>query len=127
MKKMIRFSALLVMSIAVATVAAMPVSRIQIEGGKWVNADVVRSALPFAVGAEITKADITQAIKAVYQTGFYEKVSVDYHEGTVSIAVVAKPVVSNVSREGDDSVLKQEQLDRMYKEADFVVGKPLNM
>jgi|GEM_PF-2163465 len=127
MKNMVKFSGSMVAMLAAVVASAMPVSHIEVTGAKWVNPDVVRAAIPFKVGADITNADITAAIKSIYKTGFYDDVSVDYKAGTVSVSVIAKPILGGINIEGDDTIMKSAQSQQLYEQAKLEVGKPLSM
>lgn len=127
MKNIVKFSGSVLMMIAVVMASAMSVSHIDVTKAKWVNPDVVRAAIPFTVGEDITHADITEAIKAIYKTGFYDDVSIDYQDGAVTVSVVAKPILGGISIEGDETILKAEQAAKLYEQAQLEVGKPLSM
>ncbi|MBT4884790.1 MAG: outer membrane protein assembly factor BamA [Legionellales bacterium] len=121
-----KISKLIVLVCLISSIAAMPVKRIVVVGSDDLNKDIVLESLSFKEGQDVSEQQITANIKNIYKTGFYEDVSIDYKDGDLYIKVVAKQVLGSINLEGNDKILKSEQLQQIYTQTGLSIGKPLS-
>ena len=92
-------------------VYAATIDSIVVEGAQFTQVDIVKQALPLQVGDSADKVAISNAIKAIYATGFYQDVAIKQVEGILTVSVVENPMIRSVETTGDKYVIKKEQLD----------------
>jgi len=120
-----KISKLVVLVCLASSIVAMPVKSI-IVVGSGLNKDIVLESLSFKEGQDVSDEQITENIKKIYSTGFYDDVRIDYKEGNLYIKVIPKQVLGSINLEGNDKILKSEQLQQIYEQNKLAVGKPLS-
>ncbi|MGE4337256.1 MAG: outer membrane protein assembly factor BamA [Pigmentiphaga sp.] len=84
---------------------------IQIEGLQRIEPGTVFGYLPVQVGSQFTEAQATQAVRALFATGFFSDVRIEVRDGVVVAVVQERPTIASVSfngmREFDNKVVTQ--------------------
>ena len=75
----------------------MIVKDIRVEGIQRTEAGTVFSYLPIKVGDSLTKQKATDAIKALYSTGFFKDVRLESEDGVLLVIVQERPAIAEIS------------------------------
>ena len=98
------------------------VKDIRLEGLQRISVGTVFNYLPIKVGDKIDDNDTTQAIHALYKTGFFKDVRLE-REGNVLIVFVAeRPAISEIHIHGNDKI-PTEQLKSALKDLGLTEGR----
>ncbi len=98
------------------------VKDIRLEGLQRISVGTVFNYLPVKVGEEFSKEEATQAIRALYKTGFFKDVRLE-REGDVLVVFVAeRPAVAEINISGNDE-LATDQLKSALKDMGLVEGR----
>ena len=73
------------------------VKDIRVEGIQRTEAGTVFSYLPIKVGDSLTKTKATDAIKALYSTGFFKDVRLESENGVLLVIVRERPAIAEIS------------------------------
>lgn len=79
------------------------VKDIRVEGIQRTEAGTIFNYLPVKVGETMTEEKATQAIKALYGTGFFKDVRVEAEGNVLVITVQERPAIANISFSGNKS------------------------
>jgi outer membrane protein insertion porin family len=77
-----------------------PIKDIRVEGIQRTEAGTVFSYLPVKVGDTLTDEKASQAIKALYATGFFKDVRLEATEGVLIVQVEERPAISQIGFSG---------------------------
>lgn len=87
------------------------VKDIRVEGIQRIEAGTVFSYLPVRVGDEMTDAKASEAIRALYATGFFRDVRLEVEQDVLIVFVSERPAISGLEIEGSvefsEEVLEQ--------------------
>ena len=104
---------------------AFEVKDIKLEGLQRISIGTVFNYLPIKPGDRVEQADIKNAIRVLYKTGFFKDIQLE-REGDVLVVFVAeRSAINNISFEGNDEVAK-EQLDAALKQMGLLKGRVFN-
>jgi outer membrane protein insertion porin family len=119
--------ALLAAFAANSVLAAEPfvVRDIRVEGIQRTEAGTVFSYLPVKVGDTLTDDKTTEAIKALYATGFFKDVRIEAQDGVLIVTVEERPSISKVTISGTKE-FSQDDLKKGLKEAGLTEGRVLD-
>src|SRR5688572_27742776 len=97
------------LAIALAPVAALAfdpfvVKDIRVEGAQRTEAGTVFSYLPIKVGERIDDARASQAVKALYATGFFRDVRLEREGDVLIVAVQERPTISSITFVGNQEL-----------------------
>ena len=95
---------------------------IQIQGLKRISSGVVFSELPITVGDRADEAQAGLWINALYQTGYFDDVSIKRQRNTLTIVVQERPGIANITFAGNKDV-QDEQLVAGLDEAGIAIGQ----
>jgi outer membrane protein insertion porin family len=110
-------TALLLVCVAGAAWAFTPfvVKDIRVEGVQRTEAGTVFSYLPVKVGDRIDDAKASQAVKALFATGFFKDVRLEAQNGVLIVIVQERPTISRIdisgNKEFDTDTLKKALKD----------------
>ncbi|HEU4709749.1 MAG TPA: outer membrane protein assembly factor BamA [Methylophilaceae bacterium] len=79
------------------------VKDIRVEGIQRTEAGTVFNYLPVKVGETMTEEKATQAIKALYGTGFFKDVRIEAEGNVLVITLQERPAIANISFSGNKS------------------------
>ena len=114
---------LLVALFATAALAFDPfvVKDIRVEGAQRTEAGTVFSYLPIKVGDRVDDARASQAVKALYATGFFRDVRLEREGDVLIVAVQERPTISSITfvgnKEFDTDTVKKALRDIGLAEA----------
>lgn len=101
------------------------VKRIEINGLQRVSAETVYSYLPIKQGQLVRPGKTTQVIKALYDTGFFEHITLARHGNTLIINVVERPTIGLLKISGN-SVVPKDKLTEVLNSVDIAEGRVYN-
>jgi len=84
------------------------VSDIRIDGLQRIGAGTVFTYLPIERGDSIDQTRITQAIRALYKTGFFEDVRIDRQGTILVVTVTERPAVNKLTLTGNKDIKTEE-------------------
>lgn len=87
-----------------AAFAQSVIKNIEVVGNRRVEPETVRSYLQFGAGESYNASKIDASIKALFATGLFADVSMDYKGSTVVITIKENPVINQVAFEGNSEV-----------------------
>src|SRR5688500_5802004 len=102
--------------------AAFTVSDIRIEGLQRISAGTVFTYLPVERGDLLDSATAAEAIRALYQTGFFEDVRLDRQGDILVVTVVERPAINTLTITGNKDI-KTEDLTKGLKEIGRAEGE----
>src|SRR5262249_57824426 len=95
-----------------SSVEAAPVSRVRIEGNIRVEEDAIRVHLQTQEGKPFDRNAVDEDIKSIYAMGFFDQVNADVtperNGVVVTFKVTERPLVRNVTVEGNEKLKKEE-------------------
>ncbi len=87
-----------------AAFAQSVIKSIEVVGNRRVEPETVRSYLQFNAGDSYSASKVDASIKALFATGLFADVSIDYKGATVVVTVKENPVINQVAFEGNSEV-----------------------
>lgn len=114
-------------SIACSAMAQEPfepwvVRDFRVEGAQSILDGTIYNYLPINIGDTIDSQRIAEAIRALYETEFFQDVEVRRDEDTLVIAVFERPTIAEFTFEGNKD-FKDEDLEGMLSETGLAPGK----
>ncbi|OED41832.1 outer membrane protein assembly factor BamA [Endozoicomonas sp. (ex Bugula neritina AB1)] len=108
---------LLIGSLAMAPCAqAFVVTDIRIDGLQRVSAGTVFNSLPIEVGDDVEAPAVAGAVKALYQTGYYNDIKIGRDGDVLVVTVVERPSISEIEFKGNKAI-KTEDLTKGLSQA----------
>ena len=110
-------SALLLSTLAAPAHAFDPftVSDIRVEGIQRIEAGTVFNYLPVKVGEQMTDAKASEAIRALFATGFFKDVRLETRDNVLIVFVSERPAIAEVSVSGSKE-FNEETLKQVLKD-----------
>ena len=109
------------LSIAAWAVEPFVVRDIRVEGVQRTEAGTIFSYLPIKVGDRVTDERISDAVKALYATGFFRDVRLEAQGDVLVVAVQERPTISSITyignKEFDTDTIKKALKDIGIAEA----------
>jgi outer membrane protein insertion porin family len=105
------------------------VSDIRVDGLQRISAGTVFSYLPVERGDRLDRGRSTEAIRALFKTGFFSDVKFDRQGDVLVVTVVERPAINTLTLEGNKE-LKSEELLKGLKSIGLSEGEtynPLNL
>ena len=118
-------SALALPAWAQSAFAPFTVSDIRIEGLQRIGAGTVFTYLPVERGDTLDPAKASEALRALYKTGFFEDVRLDHQGSILVITVVERPAINKLTLAGNKD-LKTEDLLKGLKDIGLAEGETFN-
>lgn len=113
----------LVLGVSVSAVAqSFRVADIRVEGLQRVSASPVFAALPISTGDYADAETIRIASQALFDTGFFDDVSIYRDGGVLIFKVVERPTISEITIEGNKAI-KTEMLEEAMSKNDLAEGQ----
>src|SRR5262245_37217197 len=98
------------------------VGDIRIEGLQRISEGTVFNYLPVNIGDRLDPRRISEAMRAMYQTGFFRDVEIRRAGGTLVIAVLERPSIESVEIKGNKDI-KTEDLQKSLRNVGLATGK----
>ena len=109
-----------------AASAAQPggwvVSDIRVDGLQRVSEGTVYNYLPVNIGDHLTPQRIREAVRALYETGFFRDVELRRDNNTLVVAVVERPSIESFEIKGNKDI-KSEDLTKSLRNVGLATGK----
>ena len=104
---------------------AKPITSIEITGLNAVSRGVVLNYIPIEVGDELGAKDSSNdVIKALYQTGLFDDISVLIEGQIVKIHLTEKPHIRSISITGySETVINKETLNKLLRSIKLIEGE----
>lgn len=115
-------SALSLPAWAQSAFAPFTVTDIRIEGLQRIGAGTVFTYLPVERGDTLDQAHASEALRALYKTGFFENVRLDHQAGILVVTVVERPAINKLTLVGNKD-LKSEDLLKGLKDIGLAEGE----
>jgi outer membrane protein insertion porin family len=104
---------------------AFVVQKIDIQGSQRITPATVESYLPIKRGQTLRPADTAAVVRALYQTGFFDHISLSREGNTLVIHVVERPTIGQLKITGN-SVVPTDKLTTVMKSLDIAEGRVYN-
>ena len=87
-------------SLFIQTLRAEIVKEINIEGNQRISTETIRMFADVSINEDLSENDLNEILKKLYQTNFFDLVSVKISNNTLVIKVIENPIIQNVTFEG---------------------------
>jgi len=114
---------------SIATFEPFTVQDIRVDGLQRISAGTVFSYLPVERGDVLDRTRSTEAIRALFKTGFFSDIKLDHQGNVLVVTVVERPAINTLKLEGNKE-LKTEELTKGLKSIGLSEGEtynPLNL
>ncbi len=101
------------------------VGDIRIEGLQRISEGTVFNYLPINIGDQLDQRRISEALKAIYATGFFRDVEFRRDGGTLIVAVLERPSIESFEIKGNKDI-KTEDLQKSLRTVGLATGKTFN-
>ena len=101
------------------------VEEIRLDGLQRIAVGTVFNYLPIEVGDRVDDALTSEAVRALFGTGFFRDVQLDREGGTLVVTVVERPSIGSIEFVGNDD-LKTEDLVAALEQIGFAQGRVFN-
>ncbi|HEX2492495.1 MAG TPA: outer membrane protein assembly factor BamA [Steroidobacter sp.] len=101
---------------------AFTVGDIRIEGLQRISEGTVYNYLPVNIGDQLDQRRISEALHALYETGFFRDVEMRRDGGTLVIAVLERPSIESFEIKGNKDI-KTEDLQKSLRDVGLATGK----
>lgn len=125
MKRLLRSCALLGAVIGTQQVWAFTpftVTDIRVEGLQRIAPGTVFSYLPVKTGETFDETRSTDAVRALFKTGFFKDVRIERDNGVLVVVVTERPAVSSIEITGNEDIETEPLMDSL-KEIGFAEGR----
>ena len=94
----------------------------RVEGAQLIEDGTIYNYLPINIGDTLDQQRIREAMRALYNTEFFEDIELRRDGSTLVIAVQERPRIESFTFEGNKD-FKDEDLEKMLEETEMVAGK----
>jgi len=101
---------------------SLRVDNIRVEGLQRVSEGTVYNYLPVNIGDRLSPQRVREAIRALYDTGFFRDVELRWEEGTLVVAVLERPSIESFEITGNKDI-KTEDLSKSLRNVGLATGK----
>jgi outer membrane protein insertion porin family len=98
------------------------VGNIRVEGLQRVSEGTVFNYLPVNIGDRLTTQRVREAVRALYDTGFFSDVELRREGGTLIVAVLERPSIESFELTGNKDI-KTEDLSKSLRNVGLATGK----
>src|SRR5215471_5424112 len=98
------------------------VGNIKVEGLQRISEGTVYNYLPVNIGDQLTPSRVREAIRALYQTGFFRDVQMREDGETLVVVVLERPSIESFEITGNKEI-KTEDLQKSLKNVGLATGK----
>ncbi|MGQ3890502.1 outer membrane protein assembly factor BamA [Legionella sp. CNM-4043-24] len=115
-------STLLAWSVQVAAANGFVVGAIKVTGLQRVSVGTVLNYLPVQVGEEIGPSDTGEIIRALYETGFFQSVSLERQGNTLIVNVIERATIGSINVVGNKEI-PSDKMKELLKQMGLVKGQ----
>lgn len=101
---------------------AFIVKNIKVMGVKRVSTGTVLNYLPVQIGEELNPTDTASIIKTLYETGFFQYVSLERENNTLIVHVIERATIGAITISGNQEI-PSDKLKELLKEMGLVKGR----
>lgn len=101
------------------------VEAIRVDGLQRIAVGTVFNYLPIKVGERIDDSITSDAIRALYKTGFFKDVAMEREDNTLIVFVAERPAIASIEIEGNEDIPK-DQLTTNLEQLGLSEGKVLD-
>ena len=94
------------------SVSAEVVKKIIIDGNQRISNETIKMFSAISIDDNLNNLDINKLLKDLYETNFFENVSIKFDNNTLSIFVKEYPIIENIYYEG----IKKSKIEDIIKE-----------
>lgn len=117
---------ILILSVKVAFAAeSFVVKDIKVTGLERISIGTVFNYLPIKVGDTVTQKDVSNSIRSLFKTGFFQDVKISARNNVLIIHVVERPSISEVEVSGSKKI-SEEELRKSVTAAGIAPGRTFN-
>src|SRR3954452_1637805 len=98
------------------------VSNIKVEGLQRISEGTVYNYLPVNIGDQVTPQRVREAIRALYNTGFFRDVQLRQDGETLVVVVLERPSIESFEITGNKEI-KTEDLQKSLRNVGLATGK----
>ncbi len=109
----------------IAEASSFIVEDIQVRGLQRISAGTVYNYLPINIGERFAEEKQAEAVRALFNTGFFKDISLEREGSTLVVNVVERPSVAKIVIEGNKDI-KKEDLSEALKKIGLAEGKVYN-
>ena len=88
------------------------INKINIEGNQRISTETIRMFSGISVGDDLSENDLNKILKELYETNFFDLVSVKIADKILFIKVKENPIIQNINFEGIKSSKILEDLKK---------------
>lgn len=99
-----RLAALLILTLLAGTAQAFTIEEIRIRGLERITEGTVLNYLPLEVGDELDSARSSDALEALFDTGFFDDVQLLREDNTLIIELRERPAIARIEFIGNDAI-----------------------
>ncbi len=123
--KILLFLALFFSALHAKAEQSFIVDNIEVNGLQRISAGTVYNYLPVSIGESFTPQKASQAIRALFKTGFFKDISLTKNANTLVVNVVERPSIAKIIFEGNKD-LETEDLTKALDKIGLSEGKVFN-
>ena len=97
----------------IQTLRAEIVKEINIEGNQRISIETIRMFADVSINEDLSENDLNEILKKLYQTNFFDLVSVKISNQILVIRVTENPIIQNINYEG---IKSSQLLDELKKD-----------
>jgi outer membrane protein insertion porin family len=101
------------------------VNNIEFQGLQRVSKDTIENYLPIKRGQTFHENQSSEVLRALYKTGFFERISLSQQGNTLIIRVVERPTIGQLTITGN-SMIPTDKLTTVMKNLDVAEGRIYN-
>lgn len=101
------------------------VQKIDIRGLRYINPVTVESYLPIKRGQNLPSRKTSAILKALYKTGFFDRISLSREGNTLIIYLTERPTIGSLKITGN-SIIPTDKLTAVLKTMDIAEGRVYN-
>ena len=90
---------------------AIRINRIAIDGNQRIESSTIKTYLGISEGSVISQSELNQALKNLYETGFFADAIIGLNGDALNIRVIENPSINQVAFEGNDA-MDDEDLEK---------------
>ncbi len=109
----------------VYAIESFVVKDIKVEGLQRISAGTVFNYLPLKVGDTIDDGSAAEAIRALFQTGFFKDVNLQRQGDVLVVTVEERPAISSIKITGNKDI-ETEELNKALKDLGLAQGQVFN-
>ena len=101
------------------------VKDIKVTGLERISIGTVFNYLPIKVGDTVTQEDVSNSIRSLFKTGFFQDVKISVSNNVLIVSVVERPSIADVEISGSKKI-SEEDLRKSINAAGIATGRTFN-